>query len=191
MDDFLSKNTTTDNFKLWAQNELKYELPNDLMRYRWLHFPRSKNAKKIELPDDYFDFIIEYPINLEQEIISSSFQRYCHELQLMKSDKMYGEENRITPEVIIAKLEENNIKVDRKLKEYLKLLKAGGKPNAECEKLWDGLSIKHNKEIQKIYDKIPLDIQEKYIEKYKKPELLELNLTSELYKTIENQTRYN
>lgn len=186
LDDFLSKNTTTANFKNWAQNELKYELPNDLMRYSWLHFPRSKIAKKVELPDDYFDFIIEYPINLEQEIISSSFQRYCHELQLMKSDKMYGEEIRIiSPIDIISKLEEKSIKIEPKLKEYIKLLKAGGTVNAVYEKLWLALNIEHHKQIQELNDKIPLDIQENYIKKYKKPELLELNLTTELYKTIE------
>jgi thiol-disulfide isomerase/thioredoxin len=187
LDDFLSKNTTTANFKNWAQNELKYELPNDLMRYRWLHFPRSKNAEKIELPDDYFDFIIEYPIKLEQEIISSSFQKYCHELQLMKSSKMYGTEMRFpSPFDIIAKLEVKNIKVDPKLKECLKLINAGEKQNAEeGEKLWADLCIKRNKEIQVIIDKIPLDIQEEYIKKYKKPELVELQLTAELYETIE------
>jgi thiol-disulfide isomerase/thioredoxin len=184
IDAFLSKNVTSENFKIWAQNQLKYNLVNNLMRYRWMHFGSSKNTKRVELPDDYFDFIIEYPINLDQEIISSSFQGYCQELQIMKLDKMYGEENSITPEVIIAKLEEKNIKVDPKLKEYLKLLKAGGEQDGELEKLWDGLSIKHNKEIQEIYDKIPLDLQGKYIEKYKKPELLELKLSSELYESI-------
>lgn len=186
LDDFLSTNTTTANFKIWAQNELKYELPNDLMRYRWLHFPRSKKAKKIELPDEYFDFIIEYPINLDQEIISSSFQKYCHELQNMKTEQMYAEELKFpSPIEIVAKLEEKKIKVDPKLKIYLKLLYTKGKQSLEGEKLWTDLSIKYNKEIQKMRDKIPLDIQEEYIKKHKKPELIELQLTAELYETIE------
>jgi thiol-disulfide isomerase/thioredoxin len=190
IDAYLSKSATSNNFKLWAENQLKYKLADDLMRYRWYHFMNGKNDKKIvELPNDYFDFIKEYPVNLDQEIVSSNFQGFCSELKNMETDKMYKDKSlsvTITSETIIAKLEENNIKVDTTIKDLMKRAMKGEKLNTAEQKLSQDFFGKHQKFVQEMHDKMQLERQLEYFKKNEKPELFQLNLASGLYRDIEN-----
>lgn len=80
LEQFNTKNRTTDLFKKWANDEIKYESWEDLMRYRWRN-PELNNIEtdSLSLPESYFDFLKDYNMN-DNAIISMSHAGFLDEL---------------------------------------------------------------------------------------------------------------
>lgn len=61
LNSFLSEHQTTDLFKEWVQDHLKYETLDELMRYRWTHpYYNKLDIFDFQLPEGYFSFLQNY-----------------------------------------------------------------------------------------------------------------------------------
>ncbi len=87
---FQKEHELSRNFSKWLKDETTYDYLNSLMRYRWMH-PMSLgiNPFFFKLPDSCFSFVYRYPVDLNKEIISSSFGDYVYELEMYFTHRMH------------------------------------------------------------------------------------------------------
>ena len=75
-DKFVSENQTTEIFKKWTLDRLKYESYFDLLYYAWYNTDINKSS--FEMPKDYFAFLETYDMN-DSEIISMKHADFLKE----------------------------------------------------------------------------------------------------------------
>ncbi len=82
---FKSKNATTKLFDNWANDHLKYESWNDLMRYRWAHpLHNQEQIDSFNLPEDYFTFLQDYNM-YDNHLFSATHSNFLHEFSMYAS----------------------------------------------------------------------------------------------------------
>lgn len=87
LNSYITKNKTTSLFKKWADDHLKYEPMNDLMRYRWTHSEYNQDkTDTFRVPDRYFSFLNDYNMD-DTDLFSISHIDFLHELS------MYSKQN--------------------------------------------------------------------------------------------------
>lgn len=83
--DFIAQNNTTELFKNWINDHLKYESWRDLMRYRWIHPTYNKIVEdSFQIPKDYFSFLGDYDMN-DNKLFSRTHIDFLHELSMYSS----------------------------------------------------------------------------------------------------------
>lgn len=86
VDSFISKNETTANFKLVANDFLKYHIWEDHLRYRWYHPYLNEMPKdSLILPSNFYDFLQNYDMN-EAEYFSVSHSDFLDELSAYSTE---------------------------------------------------------------------------------------------------------
>lgn len=82
---FLSDHQTTDLFKEWVEDHLKYETLDELMRYRWTHpYYNNQEIDDSHLPEGYFSFLEDYNMN-DNKLFSIEHADFLNELSFYVS----------------------------------------------------------------------------------------------------------
>ena len=105
-DKFVSENQTTQMFRKWASDRLKYETYHDLLYYTWYH-PYLNEIKEstFEIPKEYFAFLETYDMN-DSEIISIKHADFLSEYA--RYFRLHAEEN-ISEKMMKAYKEAGNV----------------------------------------------------------------------------------
>ncbi|CAN5862822.1 hypothetical protein BH24BAC1_BH24BAC1_24620 [soil metagenome] len=82
---FNKSNKTDQLFRRWADDRLRYESWNDLMRYTWEHAEYNQiRSDSFRLPNSYFSFLQQYDMN-DQEMISIAHADFLQEFYMFAS----------------------------------------------------------------------------------------------------------
>lgn len=84
-DKFVSENQTTEIFKKWALDRLKYESFCDLFYYVWYHNDYKKSS--FEIPKEYFAFLETYDMN-DSEVISMKHADFLKEYKRYVTERI-------------------------------------------------------------------------------------------------------
>ena len=183
--DYLARNEVSINFKKWLNDDLRYYLPNELMRYRWLHSGR----RYVEMPDSCFSFINDYPVDLNTDLISSNFQSYCHELYMYYNNKMSRDTTmkvRLDGKAIVEFLTEKKVETPDSIRILLdKLLEGKIKDKKDIESV-NAFIRKHSSLLNELALSRLLEMQKEYFKKNDMPSVFQLSLSTSLYGLIEN-----
>lgn len=194
---FNSTNKTNKIFQKWADDRLKYESWNDLLRYTWEHPHYNKMARdSFSLPNTYFSFLKEYDMN-DKNIFSTAHTDFVHEFfkYAFKTRKSSGENAKDNSEAkdpisgggIIKNIKYNSSGFTQQLllTNYFPLaLKAHA--IAEFEAFYDSSLVKNpyfTKRIQSEYDNLKVYLINQNTESANLTSI-ESDVTSDLIQTI-------
>ena len=83
--DYLVSHPVSENFRKWCNDRARYNFPYLMLDYCIIH-PLYKGQDVKEwlntIPDGEMDFLDDYPVDLDREIVSDRFTNYLHNLVL-------------------------------------------------------------------------------------------------------------
>lgn len=89
--EFNRKNNTCEQFREWAELNLKFCEWDDLMRYRWLHPMYNKidrNEFSDSIPADYLDFLNDWDNENKEYLASRDYLSFLHEYSVLYYQKL-------------------------------------------------------------------------------------------------------
>ena len=96
LENFINENKPCKTFIELANYKLNYECGMELLRYRWYNpFLNKRKGEKLDLPDDYYNFIDRFQLDNKPASMCSSYKHYLHEYHNYLRDKAKDERQEV------------------------------------------------------------------------------------------------